>query len=184
MESKTKLFGHPIHPMLVVLPLGLFIGAIITDTIDLINGNTALAAVSYFNISIGILAGLLAAIFGFLDWLGVPANTRAKYIGGWHGLGNVVVVLIFATSWWLRRDSAGYEPNQTALLLSYSAIVIGAVTAWLGGEMVYRLGIAVDSGANPDAPNSLSTKSAASGNRRSSGNKQQQVSNSTRAARR
>jgi uncharacterized membrane protein len=184
MESKIKLFGHPIHPMLIVLPLGLFIGAIITDTINLINGNTALAAVSYFNISIGIVTGLLAAIFGFLDWLAVPSNTRAKYLGGWHGLGNVVVVLIFAASWGLRRGSIGYEPNQTALLLSYTAILIGTVTAWLGGEMVYRLRIGVDSGANPDAPNSLSNKSAQGGTRRSNENRQQETSSSTKTARR
>jgi uncharacterized membrane protein len=173
MESKVKLFGHPIHPMLIVLPLGLFIGAIITDTINLINGNTALAAVSYFNISIGIVTGLLAAIFGFLDWLAVPANTRAKYLGGWHGFGNVVVVAIFAGSWALRRDSVGYEPNQTALLLSYTAILIGAVTAWLGGEMVYRLNIGVDNGANPNAPNSLTNKPAASSTQKVATGKQQ-----------
>ena len=159
---------------------GLFLATIITDTIDLINGNTALAAVSYFNISIGIITGLAAAIFGFLDWLGVPSNTRAKYIGGWHGIGNVVVVALFAISWWLRRDSIGYEPTQTALAFSYGAILIGAVTAWLGGEMVYRLNIGVDNGANPDAPNSLSSKSAQGGTRRSSS----QASSTTKPARR
>jgi uncharacterized membrane protein len=160
MESKTKLFGHPVHPMLVVIPLGLFIGAIITDTIDLINGNTALSQVSFFNISIGIIGGLLAALFGFLDWRLVPLNTRAKQIGAWHGIGNVVVVLMFATSWWLRRANVNYEPTQAALALSYGAILVGTITAWLGGELVYRLNVGVDQGANLDAPSSLSDKPA------------------------
>src|SRR5688572_21026620 len=133
MESKTKLFGHPIHPMLIVIPLGLFIGTIVTDTIDLINGNTALSQVSFFNISIGIIGGLLAALFGFLDWRLVPLNTRAKQIGAWHGIGNVVVVLMFAISWWLRRDALNYQPSQVALIFSYGAILVGIVTAWLGG---------------------------------------------------
>src|SRR5689334_469142 len=144
MESKTKVFGHPIHPILVVIPLGLFIGAIIVDTIDLINGNTALSQVSFFNISIGIIGGLLAALFGFLDWRLVPLNTRAKQIGAWHGIGNVVVVLMFALSWWLRRDAVNYQPSQTALIFSYAAILTGIVTAWLGGELVFRLNVGVD----------------------------------------
>lgn len=159
MESKTKLFGHPIHPMLVVIPLGLFIGAIVTDTINLINGNTALAQVSYFNISIGIIGGLLAALFGFLDWRLVPLNTRAKQIGAWHGIGNVVVVLMFGLSWWLRRDGLNYAPSSLALTFSYAAILVGILTAWLGGELVYRLNVGVDRGANLDAPSSLSNKS-------------------------
>lgn len=160
MESKTKLFGHPIHPMLIVIPLGLFIGTIITDTIDLINGNAALAQVSFFNISIGIIGGLLAALFGFLDWRVIPLNTRAKQIGAWHGIGNVVVVLMFAVSWWLRRDSINYEPSQLALTFSYGAILLGVLTAWLGGELVYRLSVGVDNGANLDAPSSLSDRPA------------------------
>ncbi len=173
MESKAKLFGHPIHPMLVVLPLGLFLATMITDTINLINGNTDLAAVSYFNISIGIITGLVAAVFGLIDWMGIPANTRAKHIGAWHGIGNVLVVMLFAASWWLRRENVNYEPTQTALALSYGAIAVGAVTAWLGGEMVYRLNIGVDNGAHPDAPSSLSSKSAGGTVRKSTGNAQQ-----------
>jgi uncharacterized membrane protein len=160
MESKTKLFGHPIHPMLVVIPLGLFIGAIVTDTVDLLNGTTALSAVSFVNISIGIIGGLLAALFGFLDWRLVPLNTRAKQIGAWHGIGNVVVVLLFGVSWWLRQEAPNFQPSQAALIFSYGAILVGVVTAWLGGELVYRLNVGVDNGANLDAPSSLSDKPA------------------------
>jgi uncharacterized membrane protein len=157
-----KLFGHPIHPMLIVLPLGLFLGAIIIDTIYLFSGGINLPAVSYFNISLGILGGLLAAVFGFTDWLALPANTRAKQIGGWHGVGNVVVVLMFAISWWFRRADVNFVPSQLALIFSYSAIVLGALTAWLGGELVFRLNVGVDHGANFDAPSSLSDKPATS----------------------
>jgi uncharacterized membrane protein len=183
MESKTKLFGHPIHPMLVVIPLGLFIGAIVTDTIGLINGNTALAQVSFFNISIGIIGGLLAALFGFLDWRLVPLNTRAKQIGAWHGIGNVVVVLLFAVSWWLRRDNNNYEPTSTALALSYGAILIGVLTAWLGGELVYRLNVGVDTGANLDAPSSLSDKPAASSTQKVMAGKPQATAKPAKAKR-
>lgn len=155
MESKNKLFGHPIHPMLIVIPLGLFIGTIIFDTIFLFTQNSLLPGVSFFNISIGILGGLLAAVFGFLDWLMIPANTRAKTVGAQHGVGNVIVVLMFAASWWLRSMTVGYVPSTMALTFSYLAIGVGLVTAWLGGELVFRLKIGVDRDAHPDASSSL-----------------------------
>src|SRR6266542_1108794 len=110
-RNKMKIFGHPVHPMLVVLPLGLFIGAIVIDTLYLLTGNNILPTISYYDISLGILGGLLAAVFGFIDWLGVESNTRAKQIGGWHGVGNVVVVTMFALSWWTRRADVDYVPS-------------------------------------------------------------------------
>src|ERR1051325_3181848 len=105
MESKVKLFGHPIHPMLIVFPAGLFTAAVIMDIFYLIFGNPVLASVSFYMIIIGVVGGLLAAIFGFIDWSGLPNNSRARSIGLWHGLGNFVIVVLFALSWLLRRGS-------------------------------------------------------------------------------
>ena len=62
MESRAKILGHPIHPMLVVLPLGLFIAAVVFDASDLWRGSTTLAAAAYWNIAAGIIGGLLAAV--------------------------------------------------------------------------------------------------------------------------
>jgi uncharacterized membrane protein len=156
MESKAKAFGHPIHPMLIVLPLGLFITAVICDIIYLINHVAFFPVVSYYNIAIGIIGGLLAAVFGFRDWLAIPAGTRAKGIGLTHGLGNVILVVLFLVSWLIRRGDPNFVPSTLALVFSFAAIILGTITAWLGGEMVYRLDVAVDPGANLDAPNSLS----------------------------
>lgn len=158
-----KIFGHPVHPMLIVLPLGLFIGTLVIDTVHLFTANTVLPPVSYFNISLGILGGLLAAVFGFADWLALPANTRAKQIGAWHGIGNVVVVLMFAVSWLLRRANLNYEPSILALIFSYGGILLGTLTAWLGGELVFRMNVGVDNGANFNSPSSLSDKPASPG---------------------
>lgn len=162
MESKVKIFGHPIHPMLIIIPLGTFIAAIVSDTFFLITKNATLPGVSYFNISLGILGGLLAAVFGAVDWTALPAHTRAKSIATWHGLGNVVVVLMFAISWWLRTTTVQFVPSTLALVFSYAAILVGSLTAWLGGELVYRLGVGTDRDANLDASNSLSHERGAS----------------------
>jgi len=155
MESRVKLLGHPIHPMLIVFPLGLLGMAVIFDIIRLIFGTTQLAPASYYMIAAGIITGLLAAVFGLIDWLAIPSGTRAKSIGLWHGLGNVVVVVLFAVSWWLRRDDPA-APSTGAFVFGLIGLGLALVTGWLGGELVDRLGVGVDDGANLDAPSSLS----------------------------
>lgn len=160
MESKTKLFGHPVHPMLVVFPIGLLATAVIFDVIYLITRNPALTTVSYYMIAAGAIGGLLAAIFGFIDWAALPKDTRAKSIGLWHGLGNFVIVVLFAISWFLRGGNANFVPDTLALLLAFAGVGLALITAWIGGELVYRLGVGVDLGAHVNAPNSLTNASA------------------------
>ena len=162
MESRVKLFGHPVHPMLVVFPLGLLATAVIFDLLYLIFDNRLLPTASYYMIAAGILGGLLAAIFGFIDWLALPNGSRAKNIGLWHGLGNVLIVGLFAVSWLMRGNNVDFLPDSVALTLSFAGTVLALITAWIGGELVYRLGVGVDPGANVNAPNSISESSASS----------------------
>jgi uncharacterized membrane protein len=112
----------------------------------------------------GIIGGLLAAIFGLIDWLALPNNSRAKYIGGWHGIGNVVIVGLFAISWLLRRANPNFIPDGLALILSFVGVGLALITWWIGGELVYRLGVAVDPGANVNAPSSLTEHSPIASN--------------------
>ena len=160
MESRAKLFGHPIHPMLIVFPLGLFVTSLIFDVVHAATGDADFSVAAYWCIAAGIVGGLLAAVFGFWDWLAIPSGTRAKRVGLWHGAGNVVVVVLFLASWWLRSGNAEYVPGAAAVTLSVVAVLLGAVTGWLGGELVDRLGVGVDPGAHLDAPNSLSGRPA------------------------
>jgi uncharacterized membrane protein len=158
MESRAKLAGHAIHPMLIVFPLGLLATAVIFDIIFQFDDNAELVTFSYWAIVAGIIGGLLAALFGLWDWLHVPTGTRAKAIGLWHGGGNVVIVALFIIAWLLRRDETApkYDPNGLPLVLEIIGVLMALVTAWLGGELVQRLGVGVDSGANLNAPSSLS----------------------------
>jgi uncharacterized membrane protein len=160
VESKAKLFGHPIHPMLIVLPLGLLSAAVVFDVIRLIGGEAAFSTVAFWNIAVGVVGGLGAAVFGAWDWWHIPRETRAKRIGLWHGGGNVVVVILFALSWILRLGQAAYEPGALGYALSFGGLALAAVTGWLGGELVDRLGVGVDPGANLNAPSSLSGEPA------------------------
>jgi uncharacterized membrane protein len=156
MESRLKLAGHPIHPMLIVLPLGLFSIAVLFDFVYLATSDATFAEVAFWNITVGIVGGLLAAVFGLIDWLAIPKDTRAKRIGAWHGGGNVVIVLLFVLSWLLRLGDHAYAPNLLPIVLALIAVIVALVTAWLGGEMVYRLRVAVDDDAGLNASSSLS----------------------------
>lgn len=161
MESRAKLLGHPVHPMLVVFPLGLLATATIFDVIFWFSGAPGWATASFHMIIAGIVGGLLAAIFGLVDYLGIPSNTRARRIGTLHGLGNVVVLGLYAASWFL-RIGIDANPPVTALLLSLAGASLALITGWLGGELVGRLGVGVDDGANLNASSSLEVARAPS----------------------
>ena len=161
METRFKLLGHPVHPMLIVFPLGLLSTAVIFDVLYLITGNEELATFSFWAIAAGVVGGLAAAIFGLWDWLGLPAGTRAKAVGLWHGGGNVVVVALFAVSWFLRLEDRAFGGNLLPFLLGLAGAAIALLTAWLGGELVYRLRVGVDDQAGLDASNSLSRSGVA-----------------------
>jgi uncharacterized membrane protein len=159
MESRAKLVGHSIHKMLIVFPLGLLATAVIFDIIALATKHPTWFDAAYHMIPAGIIGGLAAAIFGLVDWLGIPGGTRAKRIGAIHGIGNVVVVVLFALSWYLRRGSPP-APSGGALTFGFLGLLLALVTGWLGGELADRLGVGVDDGANLDAPSSLSGRPA------------------------
>jgi uncharacterized membrane protein len=155
MESRAKAFGHSIHAMLITFPVGLFVTAIVFDIIHLVFGGGQWTLVSYWMIIAGVIGGLIAALFGYIDYRGIPSSTRAQRVGRLHGIGNVVMVVLFIVSWWLRFGSPE-QPAPIAFVFSFVGIALAAVTAWLGGELVERLGVGVDDGANLDAPSSLS----------------------------
>ncbi|HEX3552989.1 MAG TPA: DUF2231 domain-containing protein [Thermoanaerobaculia bacterium] len=159
MKAKARLFGHPIHQMLIVFPLGLLATSLFFDIARMSSGNPQWGVISYWLIAVGIVTGLVAAVFGLIDWLAIPQDTRAKRIGLLHGAGNVVVVGLFAASWFLRRDDPGNSAGA-AITLSVLAVLLALVTGWLGGELVDRLGVGVEEGANLNAPSSLSGEPA------------------------
>jgi uncharacterized membrane protein len=168
MESKVKFAGHPVHPMLVVFPLGLLATAVVFDIIYLLSGHSQWTVVAYYMIGAGLIGGLAAAATGWLDWLAIPRGTRAKRVGLWHGAGNVVVLALFILSWILRRGNPELPPTG-AIVAALFGVIVALGTAWLGGELVNRMGVSVDDGAHLDSPSSLSRLPAGASLNRSRG---------------
>lgn len=140
MESRAKLFGHPIHPILIPFPLGLLTTSVVFDVVYLLTGDGKWAEISFWMIAAGVIGGLVAAVFGLIDWLAIPSGTRAKSVGLWHGGVNVVMVALFASSWLLRMGAPG-EPGIVSIVLSF-------------------VGVGVAEGAHLNSPSSISGRPA------------------------
>jgi uncharacterized membrane protein len=154
MQSRATFLGHAIHPILIVFPLGLLSTSVIFDVIYLITGNPEWATISFWMIVAGIVGGLVAALFGLIDFLSIPSGTRARRVGVIHGITNLLVVILFVASCLIRRDHPT-DPGTAALACSFLGAVLASVGGWFGGELVERLGVGVHPDAGLNAPNSL-----------------------------
>lgn len=159
MESRVKLLGHPIHPMLIPFPIASFTLAAIFDAVYFMTGNSDWARASFLLIPAGLIGGALAIVFGLIDFFAIPKRTRAKRIATYHAVGNVAMMMLFLLSFVTRL----IEPAAPPLLaggLAWVGAGLGTITGWLGGELVDRLAVGVDDGAHIDAPSSLTKRPA------------------------
>lgn len=140
MASRASIAGHPIHPMLVVFPIGLWVFSFISDLIYLGTGDLAWQATAYYTMAGGVIGALAAAIFGAIDLFALPqGNTRR--IGEIHMTINLAVVALFLINLWWRTQVA---PDSTGpIWLSALGVALLAVSGWLGGELVYVHGAGV-----------------------------------------
>jgi len=141
--------------MLVPIPIGLFLLSLVFDLVAISGGPAALGLAAFWAILGGVCGGLVAAVFGLVDWTGIEEGTRAKRIGLLHAIGNVTVVGLFVVSWLLRLDTPNHQPTWLAIGFEIGGTALMLVAGWLGGELVDRLGVGVDIGANVNAPSSL-----------------------------
>lgn len=155
MESKAKVLGHPAHQIVVSFPIGLLGTAALFDAVYVVHGGAMWSNVAFYMIGAGVVGGLIAAIFGLIDYIAIPSGTRAKRVGAFHGLSSLTVVILFSISWALRTGPS-VLPEPIALLFSFSGVAFLGLAGWLGGELLNRMGVGIDDGANLNAQNSLS----------------------------
>ena len=142
-----KWLNHPLHALLVSVPVGLWPSALIFDLLAAgeIGGaesSRALAATSFYAILLGLGVALLAIPAGLADWWDVGRDKPAWKIGLWHLLLNVVVVTIWTVNLALRwtMGETGRGVGAVPLILSVVGTLLLAGSAYLGGRMVYDYG--------------------------------------------
>jgi uncharacterized membrane protein len=157
MKARVTVFGHSLHAMLVAFPIGLLATSLVWDVCRLATGAFRWGTLAFWSIVAGVVGALLAAVPGFIDWLGLPAGTRAKNVGRVHMVLNLCVVALFAVSLLARASyPGGYDAAEVGQMIwGWIGLGLVSVSAWLGGELVEALGVSVHEGANPNAPSSL-----------------------------
>ncbi|HSQ77508.1 MAG TPA: DUF2231 domain-containing protein [Nitrospirota bacterium] len=140
MKDLARVGNHPIHPMLVPLPIGLWIFSLVADIIYRISGGPTWATVAYYSMAGGIVGALLAALPGFVDILALKPS-RVKKIAIWHMSINVTALILFIFNLYLRT---GTPDAVMPFVLSIIGVLFILVSGWLGGQMVYVHGLAVD----------------------------------------
>ena len=135
MESRVKVLGHPVHQALIPLPLGMLSASVAFDTVHRLSGKASWRSAADATLGAGLLGGLVAAPFGVVDWLAIPAGTRAKRIGLFHGVTNVVVVLLFSAVWLARSALPDFAPSDLLLAIEGGMLwlaIVGIVCAVIG----------------------------------------------------
>lgn len=139
MSTRITVAGHPIHPMLVTIPIGLWVFSLICDFVFVYTGDTRWAVTAYFTLGGGIVGALLAALPGLIDFLGLH-DTRAHRVGTYHLVLNLAIVAAQAVNFWLRLQVDG---DAAVLPRAISMVAVAAliVSGWLGGHLVHVLGV-------------------------------------------
>lgn len=157
MKGRATIAGHPIHQIMIPLPLGALIVATVFDVIVAFGGPTELSIAAFWSMVAGVLSGLAAAVFGVLDWTKIPEGTRAKRIGVVHAAVNVVAIALFAVAIGLRYDEPSYVASALPLALELGAFAFAGLGGYFGGELVVRHAIGILEDAGPDASPKRST---------------------------
>jgi uncharacterized membrane protein len=139
MTTRMTIAGHPLHPMLVTIPIGLWVFSLVSDIVYLSNGDDRWAVTAYFTLGGGIVGALVAAVPGLLDFLGLH-EPRERRVAVTHLTLNLTVVALQAVNFWLRSEPE-YATSIIPVAISVVAVGVLAISGWLGGHLVHVLGV-------------------------------------------
>ena len=153
MQTPASIARHPIHPMLITLPVGLWVFSFVCDLVVYLSEGQESGVlwfmIGYWTMAGGLVGALLAAIPGVIDFASLK-DRRIRALATTHMSINLVVVVLYAVNLWLR----GTEPPDflVGMGLSLVALTLLAMSGWIGGELVHVYGVGV---AAPDAATTL-----------------------------
>jgi uncharacterized membrane protein len=131
--------------MLIPFPLALWVFSFIADLLYLLRGDPLWLLLGKYTLAGGILGGLLAAVPGLIDWLALKSR-EVKNIANWHARLNIIALLIFAASLYLRTRYGAPLVSQSMtipVILSGFGVILISISGWLGGSLSYDHGVGV-----------------------------------------
>lgn len=141
-RSTAQIGGHPIHPMLVPIPITCFVGTWVTDVVYWRTATIMWADMSAWLLTVGLVVSIFVVLAGLIDFLG-DRRIRALRPASIHGLGNAVVIGLSIINAFVHSRDAYTSVVPTGLILSSIVVLILLVTGWNGWTMVYRHGVGV-----------------------------------------
>ena len=145
MASPASIGGHPIHPMLIPFPIGLWVFSLVADILYLWRGNPGWEWIAFWTLLAGCIGAVAAAIFGIIDWLSIK-DRETKKVADWHARLNIIALVVFAASWYLRTTNGSRWVSGSLTIpiaLSVLGVLLITISGWLGGELVFKHGVAV-----------------------------------------
>ena len=146
MYSKAKIGGHPIHPMLIAYPVAFYTAALACYIVYGFNEDIFWFKVAVVANVAGAIMAAVAALPGFIDWLFIPKDSRAKNTGLFHMLCNVVALVCFAVAAWLECPKWD-NPNPSlgiAIPLTALGFLLTLIAGFLGWTLVQKHHVGVD----------------------------------------
>jgi uncharacterized membrane protein len=143
MRTPASIARHPIHPMLIPFPIGLWVFSFVCDLIYAFGTqNVVWKTIALYSMIGGLIGALAAAVPGLIDLLSLPARPRSTAVV--HMSINLVVVALFAINIWMRSRGGDAVTSNTPVWLSALGVGLLVVSGWLGGKLVFEHGVAVD----------------------------------------
>ena len=151
METPASIARHPLHPMLVGVPIGLWLFSLVCDVIVYASNVEEIEilwfTLGYYTLGAGLAGALAAAVPGLVDYLSLRER-RHRELATIHLALNLVVISLYAVNLWVRsQDPPEFE---VAFALSVVGLTLLAVSGWIGGELVHVHGVGV--AGHVDAP--------------------------------
>jgi uncharacterized membrane protein len=138
-------YGHPLHPILVTVPIGAWVTSLVFDIAShAVHPAAFLAQGSLWLIGVGVIGAVLAACFGVLDLFALPEPTRARRTAVIHASLNLIITAAYAAGFAWRYKAVHPAPVPAAqIALSVVSLAVLAVSGYLGGKLTYRYGVRV-----------------------------------------
>jgi uncharacterized membrane protein len=142
METPATVKHHPLHPLMITLPIGMFVLSLIADIIYLaFDQKVVWRDFAVYAIIGGIITALLAAIPGAIDWFSLRGE-KIQRTANYHALLNITVLILFGISLAWRLNDGTSAVGQ--FILSLIAVIVLTVGGWLGGTLVHHYRVAVE----------------------------------------